>query len=83
MYIFLFYAHGPVATNFSKVANVKFKAREADSMQVAKYAIKKLERNKFYIIPGFDIKLVKIFSKIVPNNILAKVSYKVQKRKIQ
>ena len=52
-------------------------------MQVARYAIKKLERNKFYIIPGFDIKLVKIFSKIVPNNILAKVSYKVQKRKIQ
>ena len=32
---------GPVATNFNKVANVKFNLREADSMQVAKYAIKK------------------------------------------
>ena len=34
---------GPVETNFNKVANVKFSLREANSMQVAKYAIKKLE----------------------------------------
>ena len=83
MCILLFYALGPVATNFSKIANVKFHAREADSMQIAKYAIKQLEKNKFYIIPGIDIKLVKFFSKFVPNNILAKVAYKIQKRKLQ
>ena len=74
---------GPVATNFSKVANVKFHAREADSMQVAQYTIKQLQKNKFYIIPGIDIKLVKIFSKIVPTNILAKAAYRVQQRKIR
>ncbi len=74
---------GPVATNFSNVANVKFHAREADSMQVAQYTIKQLQKNKFYIIPGIDIKLVKIFSKIVPTNILAKAAYRVQKRKIR
>ena len=31
---------GPVATNFNKVANVKFYLREANSMNVAKYAVK-------------------------------------------
>lgn len=74
---------GPVATNFSNVANVKFHTREANSMQVAQYTIKQLQKNKFYIIPGIDIKLVKIFSKIVPTNILAKAAYRVQKRKIR
>ena len=32
---------GPVETNFNKVANVKFNLRKANSMNVAKYAIKK------------------------------------------
>ena len=38
---------GPVSTNFNNVANVKFHMREANSQDVAKYAIKKLERGKF------------------------------------
>ena len=74
---------GPVATNFNKVANVKFSLREANSMQVAKYAIKKLEKGKFYIVPGIDVKLARFGAKIVPSNFVAKITYKVQKRKIQ
>ena len=73
---------GPVATNFNNVANVKFHLREADSMQVAKYAVKKLEKGKFYIVPGIDIKLGKFAAKVVPSNIVSKVTYMVQKRKI-
>lgn len=73
---------GPVETNFNKVANVKFKLREADSMQVAKYAIKKLEQGKFYIVPGLDVKFAKLGAKITPSNLLAKITYKVQKKKI-
>ena len=72
---------GPVATNFNKVANVKFHLREADSVQVVKYTIKQLEKNKFYIVPGIDIKIAKFLSKISPNNIVAKVTYKIKKRK--
>ena len=45
---------GPVATNFNNVANVKFKLREANSFDVAKYTIKKMEKGKFYIVPGLD-----------------------------
>ena len=72
---------GPVKTNFSKVANVKFHLREATSYTVAKYAIDNL--NKFYIVPGIDIKLAKIAAKIFPSNLVAKVTYMVQKKKLQ
>ena len=73
---------GPVATNFNKVANVKFYLREANSEDIAKYAIKKLEKGKFYIIPGLDIKIAKIGAKILPTNLISKIAYKVQKRKL-
>ena len=68
---------------FNKVANVKFHLREANSMKVAEYAIHKLENGKFYIVPGFDIKLARFFAKITPNNVLSKITYRIQKRKIQ
>ena len=73
---------GPVNTNFSKVANVKFHMREANSTEVAKYAISKMEKGKFYIIPGIDVKLAKIGCKIAPTTLIAKITYKIQKRKI-
>ena len=73
---------GPVNTNFNKVANVKFSIREANSEKVAKYAIKKLEQGKFYIVPGLDVKIAKFCAKIVPAPIISKVTYMVQKRKI-
>ena len=73
---------GPVNTNFNKVANVKFKIREANSFDVAKYAIEKMEKGKFYIIPGLDVKLAKIGAKMFPTKLVAKVTYMVQKRKI-
>lgn len=51
-------------------------------MEVAKYAIKKLEKNKFYIVPGIDIKIAKVLTKIAPCTIVSKVTYRIQKRKI-
>ena len=73
---------GPVATNFNKVANVKFYLREANSMNVAKYAVKKLEKGKFYIGPGIDIKISKFGVKIVPAPLISKIVYKIQRRKL-
>lgn len=74
---------GPVSTNFNKVANVKFKMREANSMKIAQYAIKKLEQGKFYIVPGFDVKLAKIGAKLTPAPLISKITYRVQKRKLE
>ena len=73
---------GPVETNFNKVANVNFHLREANSMDVAKYAIRKLEKGKFYIVPGIDIKISRIGAKILPTNIISKFAYMAQKRKL-
>ena len=73
---------GPVETNFNKVANVKFNLREANSMKIAEYAIKKLEKGKFYIVPGIDIKIAKIGAKLLPTNIISKFAYMMQKRKL-
>ena len=44
---------------------------------------KSLEKNKFYIVPGIDIKIARFLSKISPSNIVAKVTYRIQKRKIE
>ena len=73
---------GPVETNFNKVANVDFHLREANSMDVAKYAIRKLEKGKFYIVPGIDVKIAKFGAKILPANVISKFAYIAQKRKL-
>ncbi len=72
---------GPVKTNFNNVANVQFEIKSLTSEYVAKYTVDKMLKNKFYIVPGFSIKLAKFFSKLTPTVILAKCSYYMQKRK--
>ncbi len=74
---------GPVDTNFNKVADVQFALKGLSSEYVAKYAIEKFLKGKFYIVPSWKIKLAKFACKIVPNNIVAMVSYNMQRRKIQ
>lgn len=74
---------GPVKTNFNNVANVKFHMREANSKNVADFAITKLLKGKFYIIPGWDVKLAIFFSHFVPSSLISKITYMVQKRKIE
>lgn len=72
---------GPVDTNFDKVANVDFSLNSLSSDYVASYAIKKFDSGKFYIVPGITVKLLKFFSKVIPNGLLAKGVYLSQKRK--
>ena len=71
---------GPVNTKFNERANVKFNLKEMNSMDVAKYAVKNL--NKFYIVPGFGVKFTRFISHIMSSNIMAKFCYGMQKRKI-
>lgn len=74
---------GPVNTNFNKVANVEFSLKGLSSQYVAKYAIQKFLKGKFYIVPGIKIKLAKFASKMFPSNLVAKVSYNMQRKKIK
>ena len=74
---------GPVATNFNKVADVKFNLAEADSRYVAKYAVKKMFKNRTLIFPNFFIWLGRVFSKIMPDQVSSFFCYYAQRRKIQ
>ena len=72
---------GPVDTNFNNVAGVKFNLKSLSSKYVAKYAIKKMKKNKFFIVPGFKIRLARHLAKIAPDNIVSKFVYYMQEKK--
>ncbi len=72
---------GPVDTNFNNVAGVKFGFKSLSSKYVASYAVRKMFKNKLVIVPGFINKISKILCKIVPLNLLLRVSYNVQRKK--
>ena len=72
---------GPVATNFNNVANCEFKVKSLSSEYVAKYAIEKMFKNKLVIVPGFNIKMLYIFGRIIPTKLKLKATYNIQYRK--
>lgn len=72
---------GPVKTNFNQVAKVKFNLKERSSEEIAKYAIDQFLQKKRVIVPGWDIKLARFFSKIIPDRILMIASYHAQDKK--
>ena len=53
-----------------------------ESKYVAKYAIDKMFKNKLLIIPGFEMKLLYFFVKLIPNKIKLKMVYNTQHSKI-
>lgn len=67
---------GPVDTNFNTVAQVKFSSKPLTSEYVSKYTIKKMKKRKFYIIPGLTVRLLRIVSKLIPDNTMARFAYK-------
>lgn len=72
---------GPVRTNFNKIANVNFAAPSLSSDSVAKYAINKMLKGKFTIVPGNLMKITRFFEKILPHNWISYISYLVNYRK--
>ncbi len=72
---------GPVDTEFNRVANVSFAIKGQNSMEVAKYAIKKMFNEKLIIIPSFKIKVAVFLTRIIPRKLLLKIVYKIQKNK--
>lgn len=72
---------GPVNTNFNKIAGVKFAIKPLSSEYVAKYAIDKMFKKKLVILPGFTVKLARVFSKFSPDNIVSEVVYHIQTKK--
>lgn len=73
---------GPVDTEFNKVAKVEFKVPSMSSEYVAHYAVKKMFKKKLVIIPGVQMKLAYVLSKLGTRKLKLKVIYNIQKRKI-
>ena len=73
---------GPVKTNFNNVAGVKFSVKPQSSATVAKYAIDQLLAKKMLIIPGFKMKCAKFLSRFVSDKFLLRVTYRIQRKKV-
>ena len=72
---------GPVDTEFNKVAHGEFHTSSLSSEYVAKYAVKKMFKNKLYIIPSLKMKVAVFLTRLAPRKILLKITYKIPDRK--
>lgn len=73
---------GPVDTEFSKNANVKFGIKHHTSDFVTEYALKKLMKNKLLIVPGFVPKFSVFANRFATRKIAMKIAYNIQSKKI-
>ena len=72
---------GPVATEFNKVAKGKFNVREANSYNVAEYAINNMFKRKMLIVPTLFMKLTLFANRFAPHRLSLMIAYKIQERK--
>lgn len=72
---------GPVATEFNSVAHGTFAIREANSYEVAEYAINKLFKNKMIIVPTLMMKLTLFANRFAPHRLSLYIAYHIQERK--
>ncbi len=72
---------GPVDTNFNNIAGVHFSTSSLQSPVVAKYAIDKMFAKKLVIVPGIKMKFAHVFSKLLPETLLSKITYHIQHAK--
>lgn len=73
---------GPVKTEFNEVAGCQFGVVGLESEKVAQIAVDGMLKGKTVIIPGVLFKFGKLFSKILPDSVLASVAYKFQGLKL-
>ena len=73
---------GPTNTNFNKRANIHNSVKELDAKFVANVALKGLFNKKRIITPGITNKVLKIFIRVIPDCILIKLNYNLQKKKV-
>ena len=73
---------GPVDTEFNAVAGVNFAVGPITAKYAAEYSLKKLFAKKTVIVPSFTIKLMRILSKICPESISERITYKIQRSKL-
>lgn len=73
---------GPVNTRFNDVAGVAKSLPGLRADDVADYAVRKMYARRAVIVPGFTMKLVRFFSKFVPDSVAARLAWYSQRRKL-
>lgn len=76
-------APGPVATNFNRVAGVRFSIKPLRASDVAKYAIDNMFKGKMLIIPGLKMKLAKFGTRLLSDKQRMYFIYNNQRKKIK
>jgi len=71
----------PVETGFNEEANVRFTIRGLKSMDVARYAVKKMFERRVVIIPGMLMKCIYLGEKFLCEEHMLRMVYQTQKRK--
>ena len=71
---------GPVPTEFDQVADVRFSIPGMDSTSVARLAVAGTLRGQLLILPGVWMKAVHFFQRFVPDPVLARLCWRVQRR---
>ena len=72
---------GPVQTEFDQVADVCFSAPSLSSRRVAECAVNGMFRGKPVIVPGARMKAVRLAQRLVPDRLLARICWHVQRKK--
>lgn len=72
---------GPVRTEFNATAGVKFGMGSISALQAAESAVRGMLKGKRFITPDFKTALLRFFSSLVPDSILARIVYKLQEKK--
>ena len=73
---------GPIETNFSKNANVKFAIKHHTSDFVSEYALSQLFKNKLLIVPGLFPKISVFANRFASRKLAMKVAYNIQAKKL-
>lgn len=72
---------GPIDTNFNNRAGVKFSIKPKSAEYMASYVLEKAFKNKTLIIPTFIMRAGVYASKILPENLVSSVVFKIQNNK--
>ena len=72
---------GPVETDFDRRADVRNSMRGLKPRPVARYGVDRALKGRMLIVPGAGMRLGLAFSHILPDSLMVRITYQIQKRK--
>jgi hypothetical protein len=72
---------GPVKTEFNNVAGVDFAIDGIEQEEASRYAIDKALKGKLIIMPTFTMKTANFFMRFLPEKLLTRICYNIQRKK--